>query len=136
MKPPQAALSVADPARPTHSEVVSGYRAAAVGALAARLGVAAADLAARIGISRSTFHRKQKDNARLTEHESDALARHSALLNQALSVFDGDEQAARQWLSGPQIGLGGSVPFDLARTTFGYREVEKLLTRIDHGVYA
>jgi putative toxin-antitoxin system antitoxin component (TIGR02293 family) len=61
---------------------------------------------------------------------------HSTLLSQAIAVFDADEEAAKQWLRSPQIGLGNAVPLDLARTTFGYREVEKLLTRIDHGVYA
>ena len=79
---------------------------------------------------------KLKGRARLTEHESDALARHSSLLSQALAVFDGDETAARKWLGSAQIGLGDAVPLDLAQTTFGFREVEKLLTRIDHGVYA
>jgi putative toxin-antitoxin system antitoxin component (TIGR02293 family) len=72
----------------------------------------------------------------LTEHESDSLARHSSLLSQAIAVFDGDEEAAKQWLSCPQVGLGNGVPLDLAQTSFGYREVEKLLTRIDHGAYA
>lgn len=127
---------MAYPARPTHADVLAGYRAASVGELAARLGLATAELGRRIGISRSTFHRRQKDNARLTRHESDALARHSAILNQALSVFDGDEPATQQWLATGQVGLGGAVPLDLAQTSFGYREVEKLLTRIDHGVYA
>ncbi len=57
-------------------------------------------------------------------------------MTQAIAVFDGDEDAARQWLGCPQIGLGNAVPLDCAQTTFGFREVEKLLTRIDHGVYA
>jgi putative toxin-antitoxin system antitoxin component (TIGR02293 family) len=57
-------------------------------------------------------------------------------LTQAIAVFDGDEAAARQWLNYPQIGLGNAIPLECAQTSFGSREVEKLLTRIDRGVYA
>jgi Protein of unknown function (DUF2384) len=46
------------------------------------------------------------------------------------------DSARTPWLNCPQIGLGGAVPLEFAQTTFGFREVEKLLTRIDHGVYA
>jgi putative toxin-antitoxin system antitoxin component (TIGR02293 family) len=121
---------------PTHDEIAAGYGVRLVQEVAGRLGIPTADLARRIGVARSTFHRTLKGRARLTEHESDALARHSSLLSQALAVFDGDETAARKWLGSAQIGLGDAVPLDLAQTTFGFREVEKLLTRIDHGVYA
>jgi putative toxin-antitoxin system antitoxin component (TIGR02293 family) len=122
--------------KPTHGEIMAGFHTHTVTEVAEKLGISAASMAERIGVARSTFHRKQKDDALLTEHESDALARHSSLLDQAIAVFDGDEEAARQWLGCPQVGLGNAVPLDFARTTFGYREVEKLLTRIDHGVYA
>jgi len=93
-------------------------------------------MAKRIGVTRSTLHRKLAAKGRLTEHESDSLARYSALLAHATDVFDEDANAARQWLSTPQIGLGGAVPMDFAKTTFGYQEVENLLVRIDYGVYA
>jgi putative toxin-antitoxin system antitoxin component (TIGR02293 family) len=63
-------------------------------------------------------------------------ARQSVLVAQATTVFESDEPTAKRWLSSPQIGLGGAVPVDLAKTAVGYREVEKLLTRIDRGVYA
>jgi len=124
------------PAYPSHGEVAAGYGIGLVREVADGLGITAADLARRIGVARSTFHRKLKGRARLSELESDALARHSALFAQAVSVFGGDEDAARRWLGSAQVGLGDAVPLDMARTTFGFREAEKLLTRIDHGVYA
>ena len=65
-----------------------------------------------------------------------ALARHASLLAQAVATFDGDKEAARQWMNCPQIGLGNAVPLELAKTSFGSREVEKLLTRVNYGVYA
>jgi putative toxin-antitoxin system antitoxin component (TIGR02293 family) len=115
---------------------MAGFRAHSVAEVAQRFGISPSAMAERIGVSRTTFHRKQKRDALLTGHESDALARHAGLLNRAIVAFDGDEEAARQWLNCPQIGLGGAVPVECAQTSFGFREAEKLLTRIDHGVYA
>ena len=128
--------STAYPEHPTHGDVTAGFRTHAVAEVAQRFGISPAAMAERIGVSRSTFHRKQKEDARLTGHESDALARHAGLLSQATAVFDGDGEAARQWLNCPQIGLGNAIPLEFAKTTFGFRGVEKLLTRIDRGVYA
>jgi putative toxin-antitoxin system antitoxin component (TIGR02293 family) len=124
------------PEHATHGEIMAGFPVHAVAEVAQRYGISPAAMADRIGVSRSTFHRKQKGDALLTGHESDALARHAGLLDQATAVFDGDEEAARQWLNCPQIGLGGAIPLEFAKTTPGFREVEKLLTRIDRGVYA
>jgi putative toxin-antitoxin system antitoxin component (TIGR02293 family) len=124
------------PEHPSHRDIMAGFRTHSVAEVAQRFGISPAAMAERIGVSRSTFHRKRKEDALLTGHESDALARHSGLLTQATAVFDGDEDAARQWLNCPQIGLGNAIPLECAQTSFGCREVEKLLTRIDHGVYA
>jgi putative toxin-antitoxin system antitoxin component (TIGR02293 family) len=120
----------------SHYEILDGYEASAVSEAAEDYGVSVSDMATRIGLSRSTLHRKLAGKGRLTEHESDALARYSALLVHATQVFDEDAAAARQWLTTPQIGLGGAVPLDFAKTTVGYQEVENLLVRIDYGVYA
>jgi putative toxin-antitoxin system antitoxin component (TIGR02293 family) len=46
------------------------------------------------------------------------------------------KEAGRQWLSSPQVGLGGAVPLEYAETELGAREVEHLLGRIEHGVYS
>jgi putative toxin-antitoxin system antitoxin component (TIGR02293 family) len=124
------------PECPTHGDIVAGFRAHSVAEVAQRFGISPAAMAERIGVSRATFHRRQKEDSLLTAHESDALARHSSLLTQAIAVFDGDEDAARQWLNCPQVGLGGAIPLECAQTSFGFREVEKLLTRIDRGTYA
>lgn len=58
------------------------------------------------------------------------------LLKRANSAFDGDTEAARQWLATAQVGLGGKVPLALARSKRGEKLVMQLLTRIDFGVYA
>lgn len=91
-------------------------------------------LAAKLGFSRATLHRR-KAAGRLTSDESDKIVRFARLLGQATKVFGGAGEA-REWLKTPQRGLGGAVPLDYAQTEAGAREVEQLLGRIDYGVYA
>lgn len=120
-----------------HAQIIQGLPIKALPPIAESLGLSPEELARRVGVSRATFHRKlNKPRQLLSLLESDALARYESLLSQAVETFDGDEEAARQWLSTGQPGLGNAVPLDLARTTVGFREVEKLLRRIDLGVYA
>lgn len=115
--------------------VGGGTEISQIGAMAVQLAMSEEELGARCGISRSTLHRRKLRKENLSAAESDILARHALLLSQATGVFE-EEDAARHWLHTPQPGLGHRIPLDLARSTTGFREVEKLLTRIDQGVYA
>lgn len=87
-----------------------------------------------LGISKATLHRR-KTSGRLDPSESDRVVRFARLMGKAVDVF-GAEEPARQWLSSPQVGLGGEVPLEYAQTEIGAREVEDLLGRIEHGVYS
>ena len=91
-------------------------------------------IAAKVGMSRATLHRRQKSGV-LSPDESDKALRLARIAGHAIAVFGGDTEA-RAWLQAPQVGLGGEVPLDYAETEVGAREVENLLGRIDHGVYA
>ncbi len=91
-------------------------------------------LASKLAISRATLQRR-KASGRLSPGESDKLMRFSRLLSHATEVF-GDAAKGREWLKTPQRGLGGALPLEYAETEIGAREVENLLGRIDHGVYA
>jgi putative toxin-antitoxin system antitoxin component (TIGR02293 family) len=91
-------------------------------------------LAAKLLISRSTLQRR-KTAGRLSPAESDKVIRFSRLLQHATELF-GNVDKARAWLKHPQRGLGGAIPLDYAETEIGAREVEKLLGRIDYGVYS
>ena len=89
-----------------------------------------------LGLSKATFHRRKKaTGARLSPLVSDRVARYALLLRQAIQVF-GNRDEANKWLKAPQVGLGGAVPLEFAKTEVGVREVERLLGRIEHGVYA
>ncbi len=91
-------------------------------------------IAERIGMSRATFHRRQKAGV-LSPEESDRALRLARIVGHAITVFE-SEANARLWLKAPQTGLGGEVPLDYAETEVGAREVENLLGRIDYGVYS
>jgi putative toxin-antitoxin system antitoxin component (TIGR02293 family) len=95
----------------------------------------AEEMAGRCSISRPTFYRLIKmSGSRMTAASSDLLLRHAALLDQATDAL-GDTDAAKQWLRLPQVGLGGIIPLEMVSTMHGFREVEKLITRINYGVY-
>ncbi|MFI5458961.1 MAG: antitoxin Xre/MbcA/ParS toxin-binding domain-containing protein [Isosphaerales bacterium] len=77
---------------------------------------------------------RRKEEGRLHPDESDRLVRAARIFSQAVGLFEGDEQAARRWLTVPQPALGGSTPWDYAATEIGAREVESLIGRLEHGI--
>ncbi len=91
-------------------------------------------LAAHLGISRATLHRR-KVAGRLDPGESDRVVRFARLLGLAVATMESLE-AARAWMAAPQFGLGGETPLSYAETEVGAREVEDLLARIEYGVYS
>jgi len=94
-----------------------------------------AEIAEMVQIPERTLARR-KLSGRLESDESDRLVRASRLFAQALDLFEGDLEAAKAWLSAPQRALGGSTPLRLARTGVGAREVERLIGRLEHGVFS
>lgn len=102
--------------------------------LQATLAVPMEKLVPMLGISRATLHRR-KAEGRLDQAESDRVVRYARLMGRAVEVLE-SEDTARQWLTSPQVGLGGAVPLEYAETEVGAREVEELLGRIEYGVYS
>lgn len=99
------------------------------------LAVPSEKLAPMLGLSKATFHRRKGDASTLPPAVSDRVLRYARLLGQAFKVFESLE-AAKHWLKAPQVGLGGAVPLDYAKSEIGAREVENLLGRIEYGVYS
>jgi putative toxin-antitoxin system antitoxin component (TIGR02293 family) len=99
------------------------------------LGISPARLLELVQIPQRTLTRR-KHEGRLRPEESDRLLRVGRVFGKAIELFEGDVDAARQWLAAPQTVLGGAKPWDLAKTEFGSREVELAIGRIEHGVYA
>ena len=136
MKASVAEKSSRRAAQPTDliDRVRQGLPVSELAALQTGLQVPLEQLASKLAISRATLQRR-KASGKLSPGESDKLMRFSRLLSHATEVF-GDAANGRDWLKTPQRGLGGAVPLEYAETEIGAREVENLLGRIDHGVYA
>lgn len=66
--------------------------------------------------------------------KSPGEASQQAILDLAHSAF-GDVEAARHWLSQPNVLLGGVAPSDACRDEAGAKETEKLLRRIRSGEF-
>ena len=88
-----------------------------------------------IDIPRRTMTRRKREG-RLLPSESDRLLRASRLFGKTLELFEGDRDAATEWLTTAQPALGGAVPLDLAKSEVGAREVERLVGRLEHGVFS
>ncbi len=88
-----------------------------------------------IDIPRRTMTRRKREG-RFLPDESDRLLRASRVFAKGLALFEGDMDAAARWLTTAQPGLGGSVPLDIARSELGAREVERLVSRLEQGVFS
>jgi putative toxin-antitoxin system antitoxin component (TIGR02293 family) len=100
-----------------------------------RAGVSLAEIASIIGIPPRTLARR-KSAGRLTSDESEKLLRLSSVFEQAVDLFEGDESEARQWLTTAKRALENQTPLAYSRTELGAREVENLIGRLEHGVFA
>jgi putative toxin-antitoxin system antitoxin component (TIGR02293 family) len=123
------------PAGEAAARVKTGLPVAELDALRELLGLTMESLARRIGISVATLSRRRQSGQPLDADHSDRVLRYARLFRLATELYDGDEDAARVWLSKPARGLDGETPLDHAETEAGAREVENLIGRLEHGVY-
>lgn len=77
---------------------------------------------------------RRKESGRLEPDESDRLARLSRVVARAIELFEGDVEDARGWLTSPVTALGGRTPLDFASMDAGAIEVERLISRLEHGI--
>ncbi|HYI10867.1 MAG TPA: antitoxin Xre-like helix-turn-helix domain-containing protein [Thermoanaerobaculia bacterium] len=90
-------------------------------------------LAEIVGIPRRTLARR-KIEGRFTAEESERLLRGARVFALTLRLFDGDRDAAVDWLLSLQIALG-KAPADLIHTEVGARDVERVIGALEHGVF-
>jgi len=77
---------------------------------------------------------RRKEEGKLRPDESDRLLRASRVFAKALDLFEGDADAAREWLQGSNTALGGASPLSYSSTEVGALEVESLIGRLEHGI--
>lgn len=86
-------------------------------------------------ISESTYQRRIKTQAKLTNGEAEKAIGLSELYAKGVDLFGTDEKF-RTWLENPNFALGGRKPLDLLDTTIGRQEAIGILIRIEHGIYS
>jgi putative toxin-antitoxin system antitoxin component (TIGR02293 family) len=86
-----------------------------------------------LGIPRRTLARRKVER-HLKADESDRLLRLARVFGSALDLFDGNRDAATEWLTDVNNALGGFTPLDFARTEIGAGEVENLVSQIQYGI--
>lgn len=102
---------------------------------AIRSGVVAAELVFNTVLPRRTLaHRKEKEQ-RLSTEESDRFARLLRIYSRAEETL-GDTERAWRWLGKENRALNNRRPVDLLSSDAGTRAVEKVLGRIDHGIFS
>jgi putative toxin-antitoxin system antitoxin component (TIGR02293 family) len=116
-------------------QVGRGFSFHLLAAFEARSGISLAEIAAIVGIPPRTLARR-KSSGRLTSDESEKLLRLSSVFEQAVELFEGDEAGARRWLTTAKKALENQTPLEYSRTELGAREVENLIGRLEHGVFA
>lgn len=90
-----------------------------------------------LGYSPSTLARRKKSNDKtLTTEESDKVVRFARLLVLAIRMMDGDEEAARRWMSAKLPALGNKTPLEVAATEAGARRVEDVISGLSYGMFS
>jgi putative toxin-antitoxin system antitoxin component (TIGR02293 family) len=117
------------------ARVKSGLPVGEFDALRDLLGLSSEALAKKLGISAATLSRRRQRGEALDTAHGDRVLRFARLFRLAVALYDGDEQAARAWLTTPARALDGETPLDFADTEAGAREVENLIGRLDQAVY-
>jgi putative toxin-antitoxin system antitoxin component (TIGR02293 family) len=125
-------LRVYEPLR-IYAQIRKGLPFSAVERFQRNTSLSADQLAALLQVPSRTLARR-KAAGRLEPDESDRLLRASRVFGRSLALFEGDADAAREWLQERQPLLGGLPPLDLARTDVGALEVERLIGRLEHGI--
>jgi putative toxin-antitoxin system antitoxin component (TIGR02293 family) len=79
---------------------------------------------------------RRKTEGRLHADESDRLLRLSRVFGLAIELFEGDKDAAITWMNRHLPVLGHASPLEMSKTEPGALEVERLIGRLEHGVFS
>ena len=113
--------------------VEKGFPWKAFDRLAANMDMTADGVADMIGIPQRTLARRKSEKV-FTADESDRLLRAARVFAKALRLFDGDRDAAVEWLTTLKIALG-AAPVTLMSSEVGAREVERVIGALEHGIF-
>ncbi len=114
--------------------IEKGLTFAAFARLQRNIGLTQDQLGEIVQIRPRTLDRRKKAG-RLDPTESDRLLRTSRVFGNALQLFEGDARAARVWMLTPVRALGNVSPLVACRSELGASEVDRVIGRLEHGVF-
>ena len=92
------------------------------------------EVARVIHLAPATLARRAKAG-KFTREEGDRFYRLTAVLSAATELFEGNIDAANNWLKSSARGLGNNRPIDMLGTTAETEAVLDLIGRLEHGVF-
>jgi putative toxin-antitoxin system antitoxin component (TIGR02293 family) len=98
-------------------------------------GLTQAQVSEVFGIPKRTITHRASQGL-LSPHESDRLYRGARIFARAVDLFEGDTEAAREWMNSPEIAFNGAKPIDMVGTDRGAQEVASLIERLEEGMPA
>lgn len=116
---------------PTTVDIRQGLTVTTLDRVSTELELSPETLERMLGVSSRTLQRRRRTDQRLSARESDRLWRLLYVLERAIQTFDGNTDAARQWLLTPKPILNAETPLQRLDTEPGFREVEDMLTVLD-----
>ncbi len=116
----------------TYAEVKNGISASVIKSLIKSSVLTKEDVS--MIISPRTFERRTQHDDVLKTEEVDGIIRLLRVRAHAVRLFE-DTGLADEWLRTPNPALGGECPIEMARMDIGAREVEDVLTRLEHGIH-
>ena len=111
-----------------------GVLRAEAGRVAALVGLTDKEMATALGLSASYLHRLKTDK-RISQDASERLLLLENLLQHALDTFEGKAATVLGWLRAPLRELDHQTPWQTLDTVTGYQLVDRVLGRIDHGIF-
>lgn len=89
-----------------------------------------------LGMPQTTYNKKLRVGETLDAHLSEQILAISDLMNEGLSIFNGERSKFEHWLDSSNLSLNGRTPKSLFDTQTGLNEVQKCLQRIEYGNFA
>ncbi|WP_461117698.1 antitoxin Xre/MbcA/ParS toxin-binding domain-containing protein [Spirosoma jeollabukense] len=122
----------------TEQEIISRSRQGVLRAeadrVAALVGLTDKELAVALGLSASYLHRLKLDQ-RISQDASERLLLLENLLLHALDTFEERSKTVLSWLRSPLRELDYQPPLQALDTVTGYTLVDRVLGRIDYGIF-
>ncbi|GAB3314059.1 DUF2384 domain-containing protein [Larkinella ripae] len=127
-----------DPSLLTEQEIITrsrqGLFRAEADRVAGLVGLTDKETALALGLSASYLHRLKPDQ-RISQDASERLLLLENLLRHALDTFEGKTATVLNWLRSSLRELNYQTPIQTLDTVTGYTVVDRILGRIDHGIF-